>query len=75
MSGGEALRHQNWTGCHLDGLVVGNVSFQDVNVGAACELVGDCLVGCGFVSDEADDDVVGVAGELAEKLELYPCDQ
>lgn len=48
----------------LDGVVLGEVYVDDVNVGALAQLCGNLLLG-GFLSaNETDDQVVGIGGYL-----------
>ena len=59
-------------GSHLHGLDASDVGLQDVDVSPRLEfrILGNLLVGGGFVADKADDNALGVAGVLADELIL-----
>jgi hypothetical protein len=55
---------------NLDGVVVGHVGLQDMNIGASAQLFRYLFVCRNLVSDEADDRVARILGYLAKELEL-----
>lgn len=55
---------------HLDGIVVRDIGFQDVNVGPPGEFFRHPFVGCLLITDQPNDLIVGVCGDLAKELPL-----
>jgi hypothetical protein len=45
---------------------------EDVNIGKAAQLCLNLFLGRNFVTDQTDDKVLFVAGDLLDKLELDP---
>lgn len=54
----------------LESLVLVKVSMENVDVGTVPELPGHLLLGGRLVTDQPDDDIVRVVGELVEEFEL-----
>lgn len=55
---------------NLERGIVVDLALNDIYI-SAFELLGDFLLRCGLVAHKANDNVVRVGRELAEKLKLY----
>jgi hypothetical protein len=55
---------------HLDSIVVRDIGLQDVNIGPPGEFFGHPFVGCLLITNQSNDLIVGVCGDLAKELPL-----
>lgn len=51
-------------------MVVSNVSLENVDIVRRTKLFSKLFLSCGFVAGQADNGVIGVAGEYLDKTEL-----
>lgn len=51
-------------------MVVSNVSLENIDLIRRTKLFSKLFLSCGFVADQADNSILGVAGEYLDKTEL-----
>lgn len=60
-------------GPYLDIMKTGDICLNDMDIASISQLGFDLFVSGGLVADHADDDVVGVCGQVAEQGKLARC--
>lgn len=51
-------------------MVVSYVSLENIDIMRRTKLFSKLFLSCGFIADQADNGIIGVAGEYLDKTEL-----